>query len=215
MQALSEGIRNAMRTRTTIIGMLLLVGLLWPAIAEAQTHVLQPESRMWIEGTSTVGGFTCKAAEVDGQGTLETAAPGATPVPGRAQVLMPVRRFDCGKRAMNADFYEALRSREHPVIRFELADAQVLEAPEDFGGWHTLQATGQLTLAGTERRIEVRLEGRRLPGDRLQGRGEKTLLMSDFGVEPPTALLGLVKARDRITVRFDLIAGPDPATASN
>jgi hypothetical protein len=30
--------------------------------------------------------------------------------------------------------------------------------------------------------------------------------MSDFNVEPPTALLGLIKADDELTVKFDLIA---------
>jgi hypothetical protein len=36
--------------------------------------------------------------------------------------------------------------------------------------------------------------------------GKQRLLMSDFGIDPPTALLGLIRARDRILVRFDLVA---------
>jgi len=31
------------------------------------------------------------------------------------------------------------------------------------------------------------------------------LLMSDFGIKPPTALFGMVKVRNDVEVKFDLI----------
>lgn len=38
--------------------------------------------------------------------------------------------------------------------------------------------------------------------------------MSDFDIERPTALWGLIKARDHLEIRFDLIAAPATETES-
>ena len=35
--------------------------------------------------------------------------------------------------------------------------------------------------------------------------GNKEVLMTDFGVKPPTAIMGLLKARDRLTFYYDII----------
>jgi hypothetical protein len=48
---------------------------------------------------------------------------------------------------------------------------------------------------------------------RLHGQGSLQVRMTDFGVEPPTALFGLVKAHDDILIRFHLMADPDTPTA--
>ena len=34
--------------------------------------------------------------------------------------------------------------------------------------------------------------------------GSLSLLMTDFGVEPPTAMLGMMKTADQVTVKFEL-----------
>jgi hypothetical protein len=41
---------------------------------------------------------------------------------------------------------------------------------------------------------------------RLRAMGSKAIKMTDYNVEPPTAMLGLVKAENELTVHFDLIA---------
>jgi hypothetical protein len=35
-------------------------------------------------------------------------------------------------------------------------------------------------------------------------RGSVPLFMSDFGIEPPTAMLGMLKTADQVTVKFEL-----------
>lgn len=188
--------------RLALLRLALPLAALALAGASAQTRFeLQPESRFWIDGTSTVSAFTCEAAEVAGSGLVE---------PGRlsARVAVPVEAFDCGIGRMNRDFREALRAEEHPEIRFELRSAEVLEAPAEPGGWARLEARGTLTLAGAERAVLLRAEGRQLPDGRVRLRGRHVLRMTHFGLTPPTALLGLVRAHDVITVRFDLVAEP-------
>ncbi|ARA94146.1 hypothetical protein AWN76_013935 [Rhodothermaceae bacterium RA] len=180
-----------------------------------QRFIVQPGSRFWIRGSSTVNRFTCEAAEVVGYGVLEASPAGARTVQeggaGTVQVhvSVPVQAFDCGNRRMNRDMYEALKAQAHPVIQYELLQADVLSADED--GWHTVQVRGRLTIAGTERIVETRVQARREPDGRVRAVGSMALRMTDFNVEPPTAMMGVIKAHDDITVHFELIAA---ATAS-
>jgi len=39
--------------------------------------------------------------------------------------------------------------------------------------------------------------------------GSHTMLQTDFGVDPPTALLGRLKTGDEVTVRFVVTATPN------
>jgi len=161
---------------------------------------LRSESRFWIDGSSTAGSYTCTAARVDGTGLVDGTD--RTQVSG--QVTVPVRAFDCGQRRMNNDFAKALKSGTHPVIRFEVQSAQV--AGPGASGWTRATATGSLEIGGVVRPITVDVDGQTLPDGRVRLRGRMPLRMTDFGVQPPTALLGLVRAHNRIVVRFDLIA---------
>jgi polyisoprenoid-binding protein YceI len=191
---------------------------------QAPAHAqLQEGSRMWIEGSSTVNTFMCAAARVAGEGRIQTAsltsAPNAPQSPARpaASLSIPVETFDCGKRAMNRDLYAALNSAAFPDIEFELRRAEVISELEGAGEAYELRATGHLRIAGSEREVILDLTVVALGNNRFRARGKAPLLMTDFGIEPPTALLGLVRARDRIVVHFDLIAAlprtGDPVTA--
>jgi polyisoprenoid-binding protein YceI len=180
-----------------------LAGL--PVTAQAQ-YTVWPDSQFWIDGTSTVNEFTCAASEVAGHGIVdeEEGAP-AEQTNLHAEVVIPVRAFDCGVRQMNRDFYEALKGQAFPAVRFTLNRAEVLPAPP-YAEWTPVKAWGTLTLAGEQRPVTVTAQGRRLGNGRYRIQGQHALRMTDFDIEPPTGLLGLVRAHDDIVVRFDLIA---------
>ncbi len=205
------------KTNTILQGLLLLSVLIlsggWQ-VTGAQTRLtLQSKSRLWIEGTSTLNTFTCRSKNVGGYGVLERstsgmlhtlAAPGA-PV-ARAEVAVRVETFDCGKQRMNRDFYKVLKADAFPMIRFTLDEANVLGQPDAEDRIYRLRVLGRLTIAGVTRRIEMRVLGWPLADGRYRVTGKERLLMSDFEIDRPTALLGLIRTRDRILVRFDLVA---------
>lgn len=179
---------------------LLLVALLTTLGAGAASDplylALMPESRLWIEGTTNVDAFACEAATVQGIGTFDGIA--------AAEVAVPVAALDCGKRRMNEDLYAALRAEAHPEIRFRLTGV-VLEAPME-GADYRLRVSGRLALAGAERSVSLPVQARRRTDGTYRASGALAIRMTDFGIDPPTAVLGLVRAHDRITVRFDLVA---------
>lgn len=206
-----------MKKRTSIwwiglLGVLLLASGRQPARAQYQLD-LRPESRLWIEGTSTVNAFTCTSEAVEGYGMLVSTASNTQRVStapkaaaSQAEVVVPVESFDCGKSRMNRDFYKAMKAEAHPLIRYELEYADIISRPTSEDGLYQLRVVGRLTIAGNEKSITTTLYGQRLPNGRYHVEGSQPLLMTSFGIDPPSAMLGLVKAHDRILVRFDLVA---------
>lgn len=176
---------------------------------------LAEESQLWIEGSSSVNTFTCDAGTIDGTGFLETeASPDSREAV--AELTVPVQQFDCGKSRMNQDLYDALKAKTYPQIRFRLSKAELAAPTTDTGAYPLpLRVTGRLTIAGEERPVTLAVQGHQQPNGTYQATGSLPLLMSDFGVDPPTALLGLIKAHDAITVHFNLIAIPQTSSSSN
>lgn len=193
-----------------LAAILLLVGG-WHMSNRIGRVVLLPGSQLWIDGSSTVNSFTCDANEIFGYGVLEDARNDRD---AEVEIAVPVRQFDCGKRRMNQDMYEALKADEYPTIEYVLDDARLLTGVPEPGDEFSIQTRGRLTIAGAEREITMVVKGERLSDGTYRVEGSEPLAMSDFGVDPPTALLGLVKAHDRIVVRFDLVAGLDTTVAS-
>lgn len=199
--------------RRTLLFLLALATIAGPTV-HAQTRIeLLPESRLWIDGTSTVNRFTCKAGEIDGYGSIPspiaTIALGARAARAEAQLTVPVATFDCGDRRMNRDFRAAMQAEEHPEIVFTLDDAELLPAKSEAAiasGGRRVRATGWLSIAGVRRHVEAELTAERLADGRLYAVGDLPLRMTDFGIRPPTALMGLVRAHDDIVVRVNLLA---------
>lgn len=170
------------------------------AQTEGQFRVL-PESEFRLEGTSTLGAYSCASNQVRGEGAPSPDGQMA------AEVRVPVAAFRCDNRQMTNDFREALRGERYPEIRFRVHRARIV-GPPDAAGWARAEAEGSLVVAGQERAVTLPVDGRMLPGGKIRVRGEHPLRMTDFGITPPTALMGLVRAHDRLTVRFDLVAVP-------
>jgi polyisoprenoid-binding protein YceI len=63
---------------------------------------------------------------------------------------------------------------------------------------------GKLTIAGKENTIEIRGTGSADNGV-VRFKGSKVFNMTDFGVKPPSLMLGTMKVRDPVTVSFDLV----------
>ena len=91
--------------------------------------------------------------------------------------------------------------RPSSSIRFTLTSARVGNVN---GGRFGVEANGQLTIHGTSRAQRVTAEGRAVGNGQYRFTGSVPVTMSQFGVDPPTALLGTLRTGDGVTVRFDM-----------
>jgi polyisoprenoid-binding protein YceI len=121
-------------------------------------------------------------------------------------VNVPVEFLVSGKSGMDKRMYKALESDDHPEIIFEHTDMHIDDAEiEQIRGAKTLNIDGNLTVAGETRPVTLNVLGEILETNALKFSGQYTLNMTDFDVDPPSALLGTIKSGDEITIRFDII----------
>jgi polyisoprenoid-binding protein YceI len=153
-----------------------------------------------IEGTSNVHGWTCTTSSFTGNADAGTAAGGLTGL-AALSLSVPVAQIDCNNGTMNTKLREALRASAAPNIRFVLGSATV-STPRN--NRFTVNTRGQLTIAGQTRPVNFQAAGQALADGRYRFQGSVPVTMSQWGIRPPTAMMGTMRVGDRVTVRFDV-----------
>jgi len=204
--------------------LILLAALPAAATAESTRLVSGAPSKLVLQGSSNVAPWRCSgttlqgAMEVaaplqrinsiidrieDGNVALLTAATAKFPQP-TFQLTVPVHTLRCGNRQMERDMYRALRSEEHPTIEFRFSELVGGVNHDIDGGSYHAKIAGVLSLAGTKRNVSIDVDVERIAPNRFRLRARLPLRMTDFRITPPTALFGMVKAKDDLVVTFDL-----------
>src|SRR5262245_4075504 len=93
--------------------------------------------------------------------------------------------------------HKALKVTEFPDITFRLVRFEG-------GDPSTLRVAGVLKVAGVERAVTLNLTTER-HGATLTVKGALALLMTDFGIAPPKAMLGMLKTDPKVTVTFETV----------
>lgn len=185
------------------------LGLLVPALIAAAAIkselTLQPDSRLWVEGTSTVRSFSCKASTFDAvvsttQDAAVRAVLGGEKAVDAVTVTVPAAKLDCGNGTMNSHMLKALKATEHPQITFRMESYDLVTAGAGMAG--TLQ--GELTLGGVARPIVVEAVAADGGDGTLLVTGKHVVKMTEFGLKPPSLMLGTMKVGNDVTVGFEL-----------
>jgi len=162
-------------------------------------------ARISIAGTSNLHDYT--ASTTDARVTraqFGTTANGA-PLWDEAQKPGGLEAFDIAiaaaslkspKEGIDKNMHKALKVKEHADITFSL---KRIEGTPD-----ALQAVGTLRIAGVERDVTLPLTTVR-KGATLVVTGAIDVLMPDFGIAPPKAMLGMVKTDPKVTVSFEVV----------
>jgi hypothetical protein len=165
--------------------------------------VLEPQSRLWIDGKSTVRKFSCKAGAFD---VAVDAAPDAIAAVLAGQkavrtvtVTVPAEKMDCGNGTMNEHMLKALKAKDEPTITFKLAAYDVAKGGAGVQG--TLNGT--LTLGGVTKTVAIPAQAAAESG-KLHVTGTYTVDMLAYGLKPPSLMMGTMKVDPAIAVSFDL-----------
>ena len=174
----------------------------WRSANEILT--LQPESRLWVDGTSSLKSWSCKAGEVNAivDATPNGVAQVALGEKGvrAVRVTVPAAKMECGNGTMNEHMLKALKVGEHKTIEFKMASYDVSRGAEGVAG--TLKGT--LSLGGVEKQIAIPATGKS-EGDALRVTGSYPLKMTEYDLKPPKLMFGRIKVGETVTVKFDLL----------
>jgi polyisoprenoid-binding protein YceI len=203
-----------MRNRTLgpLAALLLLPAGAWTPSDAPLT--LAPQSRLWVDGTSTVRAFSCKATVLDADITgapnaVAAVLAGEKAVKGVA-LRIPAEKMDCGNGTMNEHMLKAIKAKEHAAIVFTVTSYDVAKGGDGVRG----ALTGTLRLGGVEKAITVHAAGPAAGDGALRVTGAYALKLSDYGLKAPTLMFGTMKVGDAVKVGFDLVLKGDTKIAA-
>jgi len=185
---------------------------------DASARLSMVAARVSIAGTANLYEF--KASTTDVQLTRIAVARGVPTGPAllaaivnpgaleALEVIVPAGTLTSSQHGLDQDMREALKVAQYPDIAFRLVSLEAKPAGEG----DALSAIGMLTIAGVER--EVRFDLRAAANaSTVTVIADIPLLMTDYGITPPSAMLGLLKTDPQVTVSFEVVlAAPQTFT---
>jgi hypothetical protein len=161
-------------------------------------------ARVSLEGTSNIHAYTASTSTVrvtalEIAGTPEGDLLEHVLLPEgfkQFELAIPVASLSSPKDGIDKNMHKALKAAEHPEITFRLRRLEPAGA--------AYLAIGGLTIAGVEREVTLHLQVLR-NGPALAVTGSTDLLMTDFGVTPPKAMLGMLKTNPKVQIRVELL----------
>jgi polyisoprenoid-binding protein YceI len=166
---------------------------------------LLPASKLWVEGKSTVRDWKCNAVTIQGAVDARGEEPVQRVVSGEKVVesvivTVPIEKMDCGNGTMNEHMRKALKSEANPNIVFTLGGYEL----KTTDGVMKALLNGTLRIGGAERQVSIETELSASPDGILKVKGTHTFAMTQFGLKPPSLMLGAMKVKDQVVVGFDL-----------
>jgi len=199
-----------MDPRSTLNTMVaLMTATVWVAGAVPPTQptpLAMDTARVTITGTSNVHNYsawtdTVRVTRVKlGPGVQAETVWDDVVKPGGLEafeVAIPVGTLTSRDAGLDRQMQEALKADANRDIVFRLR--QLEQGPTGL-----LLAIGKVRIAGVEREVVVPLQVQRRD-ETLIVRGRLPLLMTDFGITPPTAMLGILKTDPKVMVSFDVV----------
>ena len=190
--------------RKLMIAAIALSPLLAASAAIARLS-LQPDSQLWVEGTSTVRGFKCAATSMDADIATSRSDAATALASGEKAVTtvafrVPAAQLDCKNSTMNEHMRKAIKAEASPVIEFELGGYDLVPAAGKVGA----KMTGTLSLGGVTKPVVVNAELVQEAGG-VRVKGTYDLKMTEFGLKPPSLMMGTMKVNELVKVNFDLV----------
>ena len=175
------------------------------AFAQAKAPLAVDTARVSIAGTSNIHEYTASTTQVrvtqvrlapsvaGAEFWSEIVKPGAIEA---FEIAVPAATLSSPKEGLDKNMHKALKVEKFPDITFKLARLE--------GASGSLRGVGTLRIAGVEREVVLPLTIEQR-GNTLAVKGKLPLLMTDYGIKPPTALLGMLKTDPKVTVTFETV----------
>ncbi len=158
-----------------------------------------------VLGTSNLHNWSMEDKDVSCKARF-TYLSGKTTMPDGLSVLtfsFPVHNLKSGESGMDSKAYGAMKAKDGGNIVFTASASAITPGS---GNHFSVKSNGGLTIAGVAKSIALTAACQINSG--WVGNactGTEKLKMSDFGIKPPTYMLGALKTGDALTIDFTMV----------
>jgi|SRR5690606_23838674 len=181
-----------------VLGSVLMIALT-PQISFAQTyHLNNGTSTLKIDGTSNIHDWDITAEDQQGN-LVVNFANGELIKIEKLDFSVTAESLKSGKSSMDKNTYKALNTGKHKKIIYKLNKVNSIDCPTNTNC--KVSSTGSLTIAGTTKPVNINFEIKVIDS-KIVISGSKSLKMSEFGIDPPTAVFGTITTGDAVDIKF-------------
>jgi polyisoprenoid-binding protein YceI len=156
-------------------------------------------SQLIVSGTSSLHDWHVDAEQQKGKIVLELSKQLKIE---KLTLEVISKSLKSGKGSMDKNTYKALKTDEFKSITFKFTELKEATALDN--GNYKVKTSGNLTVAGVTKNISLDFN-LHVASDKVTLKGEKTFNMTDYGIDPPKALLGTITTGDEITIKFNTV----------
>jgi polyisoprenoid-binding protein YceI len=164
-------------------------------VSLAQTFTVHSKTEASVVGTSSLHDWESEVENVSGSGdfTLEN---GEVKEIKNLNIVFKSKSIESGKSKMNSITYDALMADKFPNITFKLNSVEKISGNQ-------ITASGNLTIAKQTKPVTVKGVVQ-VEGNAITITGNKQIDMTQFGIEPPTAMFGTIKVGKDVNVLYTI-----------
>lgn len=188
--------------RTPKIFHLLIAALLVAGTSFAQDTFKPTASKMTVTGSSTLHEWTSEVSQLDWSGLITVTD---SKIEAKNLVItIPVKSIKSTHgKMMDNKTYEAFRHDKNPNIIYKVTGTQTKA-----NDGTVIEANGTLTMAGVTKAFPLQVKSKSLPNGNLVLTGSRKIKMTDFNMDPPTAMMGTITVGEEVTVNFEVTLTP-------
>lgn len=169
-----------------------------------KVQVLQ--SSITIIGSTNVNQFSCKLVQ-DNPGKkwrITRHYNSGLLTFDHLRLTYPVAQFNCGIKAMNSDLQDLLQAEAFPQLQFTIQSIDI----QDMGStMEQVKVATRVVIEIAGQRKETLIQNSHVlnySDVQMELTGHQEFLISDFNLEPPTKMFGMVKVRNRIKIEYQI-----------
>jgi polyisoprenoid-binding protein YceI len=163
------------------------------------TYVMSNGTELMVSGTSTLHDWEMKSAKGTGQAVV-TLENGSFKGIQSLSVNLAAETLESGKSQMDRNAYKALKTNKNPQIKYVLKEIKS-------GQGNTWTATGDVTIAGVTKTMTMPVTVHQ-QGNVLEFKGSVSTKLTEFKIDPPTAMLGTIKTGNDVKLSFSAKFNP-------
>ena len=154
------------------------------------------KSTLVVKGTTNVNSFSCAfdSKRLNNPISVTYFSNGEKLKFRETELILDNYCFDCGSKGINKDFQKILKSDNHPQIKLILKETSSLENNKNF------ETIVDVEIAGIKREYKIPVAVKK---NSING-GLK-MRLSDFNLNQPKKVFGLITIDDEIQIFFNLI----------
>jgi hypothetical protein len=155
-----------------------------------------------VSGTSTLHDWVMKSSTGDCNVTFTTDATGNLTDVSSMTMSVSSKALKSGKDAMDKNAYKTLKADKNPTITATLKSADVTTKDNKT---YAIKSVVKLTIAGKTLETELTGTAKKISDTSYSIKGEKKLSMKEYGMEPPSFMLGAVKTGNDVVLSYDVV----------